>query len=1080
MASNDGHDAVQPTSHYNPSISAFSLEKAFTAQRTERATNGTPNTRRVQDTGLGPSVQDPSDQDYSDPTRQASPFVEIGSSGLAQYGGFVRDEFLPQLQGDAGLRVFREMFDNDPIVGALVFAIQMLMRKVEWRVEPPESPTVEGIVAARQKERMQMVAQRAQSIAAQAAQGAGGQGSGASSMAAGGHPVPGAGQPTPAFAAPSDQAATPFHAPLPELAGHSAPPAAPHSAVPIGTSSQVPNQPSGTPDNKPGANAPNTITSPSSNFPARPNSPASNPGGGPNQHGAIGGKDGLPGGRALNAPAPNGDPGSDLDADGMPVPKTRVVKSAEEAHFDEWYETLEKGGGGASSGGGQIGGIEALDVGNNPTDPETGEPMEFPIGTSPIDPPSPEEQKALELAVLVETCLHDMTDSWSDLISQIITMIVYGFSFHELVYKKRNGPNPLDPTQGSRYADGKIGWSKIAGRAQETRHRWEFDEFGNILGMWQLAPPKFQLKYLPMSKCLLFRTTGYKQNPEGRALALNTPIPTPDGWRTMADLQVGDPIFDEAGRTRYVTATADWDDRSTYRVTFSDGSHIDADENHLWLTQTATERYGNKSGATRTTLEILETLTRGAGTSNHSISWSAPVRYPQQLLPLDPYVLGLWLGDGVSIAGQIATHADDAEEEAALIEQAGFSTKVFDNGPEGCLGRLIGVYGLSTPLRAIGVFGDKHVPKAYLRGSVEQRLALLSGLMDSDGTVDADGRCEFTNTNMNLVDAVAELVRSLGCSAHVSLRKRANGTSHKQDSWCVKFTPEFVPFHLSRKLARIKPVRARKQHYIVSIEQIANQTTKCIEVDSPSHLFLAGNYIPTHNSILRSAYRPWYFKRRIEEYEAIGVERNLAGMPIAYVPYQWMSAYATPEESGALDEVKRIVRNVRNDEQAGLVFPTIIDPETKQPLFKFELVSTGTGSSSKVQDTDKIIGRYDQRIAMVALVDFILLGHESVGSKSLADTKADLFTTALEAWLDVIADIFNTYAIPRLIQMNGEDPAMSPRLAFGKLARVSLMEISQLLTAMAGAGADLFPDAILEDFVREAAGMPPKSATDDL
>lgn len=750
MASTDTQDAPA-FQHFIPSIPDFKVSKssfiaAATAPRTQRSAGGTPsgtdNTRNSQSTGLGPSVQDPRDADYSDPTRKASPFLEIGSSGLAQYGGFVRDEFLPQLQGDAGLRVFREMFDNDPIVGALVFAVQMLMRKVEWRVEPPESPTVEGIVAARQKERMQMLAQQRQAVAMQAAQGAGGQGNGASSLSPGGKPGAPAPspQPTPSFAAPNGNEQTPFHQPLPELAGHTSPPTGPPGPQNQPSSTPPRPGPSGSAPTRPGANAqPTPFTKPSSNFPAGPDKASSNPGGGPNQSGAISGQDGLPGGRPPSIPAPAGDPGSDLDSEGLPRKFTKA--------FDEWYGTLEKGG--ASGGGGMVGGIEAFGVGNNPMDPETGESMDFPIGMSPLDAPSPEETKALELAVLIETCLHDLTDSWSDLISQIITMIVYGFSFHELVYKKRNGPNPDDPTMGSRYADGKIGWAKIAGRAQETRHRWEFDEFGNILGMWQLAPPKFQLKYLPMSKCLLFRTTGYKQNPEGR-------------------------------------------------------------------------------------------------------------------------------------------------------------------------------------------------------------------------------------------------------------------------------------------------------------------------------------------SILRSAYRPWYFKRRIEEYEAMGVERNLAGMPVAYVPYQWMSAYATPEETSALDEVKRIVRNVRNDEQAGLVFPSVFDPDTKQPLFKFELLSAGSGSGSKVQDTDKIIGRYDQRIAMVALVDFILLGHESVGSKSLADTKADLFTTALEAWLSVIADVFNTYAIPRLIQMNGEDPAMSPRLTFGKLARVGLLEISQLITALAGAGADLFPDNILEDYIREAAGLPPKQATDDL
>ena len=130
---------------------------------------------------------------------------------------------------------------------------------------------------------------------------------------------------------------------------------------------------------------------------------------------------------------------------------------------------------------------------------------------------TPEARKAEELAVFCETALNDMDQSWPDTLSQIITMIVWGWSFSERVYKKRNGPNPDYPEQGSKYNDGRIGWAKFAGRAQDTRLRWEFGERGEIMGLWQFAPPKFQLRYIPLSKAVLFRTTGFKGNPEGRS-----------------------------------------------------------------------------------------------------------------------------------------------------------------------------------------------------------------------------------------------------------------------------------------------------------------------------------------------------------------------------------------------------------------------------------------------------------------------------------------------------------------------------------------------------------------------------------
>jgi phage gp29-like protein len=230
---------------------------------------------------------------------------------------------------------------------------------------------------------------------------------------------------------------------------------------------------------------------------------------------------------------------------------------------------------------------------------------------------------------------------------------------------------------------------------------------------------------------------------------------------------------------------------------------------------------------------------------------------------------------------------------------------------------------------------------------------------------------------------------------------------------------------------------------------------------------------PQGRSILRNAFIPWYYKRRIQEIEAIGIERDLAGLPVALVPPQLLSNSATSEERAALDAIKRIVRNIKRDEQEGVVFPLAYDPETGNKAYDLTLLSTG---GQRQFDTDSIIARYDQRISMTVLADFLLLGHEKVGSQALSVSKVDLFIRSLEAYLSEISEVFNQHAIPRLLRINGIDEALSPRLAYSTPRNVDLGEIGSFITSLAQAGAPLFPDEALEGYLRGAAGLPVGSA----
>lgn len=362
-------------------------------------------------------------------------------------------------------------------------------------------------------------------------------------------------------------------------------------------------------------------------------------------------------------------------------------------------------------------------------------------------------------------------------------------------------------------------------------------------------------------------------NGHGKALSLDTPIPTPMGWSRMGDLNVGDTVFDEAGKQCSVTWISEtWTDRPTYRITFSDGTEIIADENHEWITYCARARHSartarkngrdvgrplRKKGTDqrhkmhkpqiRTTKEIAETILfnwGGAAIANHSIPVGGPLCLESAELPIDPYVLGVWLGDGDSSGGGL-TSADEEIVEAMRV--AGITvTKRSGAYHYGLTG------GLTTQLRACGLLNNKHIPGAYLRASEGQRLSLLKGLMDTDGHITNYGRCEFTSTNERLANGVLEVVRSLGIQARL-ISGRA--TLHGKDcgaKYRITFTPHVPVFALKRKLRHCKSdVAARARHrFILSCERVPPVPVRCIEVDSPSHLFLASEaMIPTHNSL---------------------------------------------------------------------------------------------------------------------------------------------------------------------------------------------------------------------------------------
>jgi hypothetical protein len=233
---------------------------------------------------------------------------------------------------------------------------------------------------------------------------------------------------------------------------------------------------------------------------------------------------------------------------------------------------------------------------------------------------------------------------------------------------------------------------------------------------------------------------------------------------------------------------------------------------------------------------------------------------------------------------------------------------------------------------------------------------------------------------------------------------------------------------------------------------------------------------PEGRSVLRNAYRPYYFKKRIEEIEGIGIERDLAGLPFAEVPAEMMRSDASEADKETLASIVELVKNVRRDEQEGVIWPQVWDPETKMGQYQFKLLAS---SGTRQFNTSEIIGRYDSRIAMTVIADFLLLGQDSSGSFAMSTNKSGLFQSALSVWLDVIMDVLNNYAIPRLFRLNGDFSGNYPRFRHDEVQKPSLADLATFVAALTGAGAQLFPDVDLENHFREMMQLPLREAKDE-
>lgn len=375
------------------------------------------------------------------------------------------------------------------------------------------------------------------------------------------------------------------------------------------------------------------------------------------------------------------------------------------------------------------------------------------------------------------------------------------------------------------------------------------------------------------------------------ALDADTDLLTTHGFIALRDIYKGDEVYHPSGRlTRVTAAPKIMHDRDCYRVTTTDGRSVVADRDHLWTV--VDKRRARSVGPRGNTFRWFETVTlttgeiAAAGISRYKVGSRTtvaggkrytvneyrfqlpaqePVKSLKVTLPIDPYVLGAWLGDGTTSAAQLTSAdpevIDEIRRAGQPCVQAADSRLIHWRLSDGIRrGRGHGAATLHARLRVLGVLGDKHVPDSYLTAGSSQREALLQGLMDTDGTIDINrGQVEFCSMLRPLADAVCFLARSLGWRATIRTgRAMLNGEDYGM-KYRVFFTPKttdpFCPFRLPRKVVRIRDIdgnKGRATLSIAAIEPVASRPVRCIQVESPDGLCLAGrDLIPTHNSSIK-------------------------------------------------------------------------------------------------------------------------------------------------------------------------------------------------------------------------------------
>lgn len=350
----------------------------------------------------------------------------------------------------------------------------------------------------------------------------------------------------------------------------------------------------------------------------------------------------------------------------------------------------------------------------------------------------------------------------------------------------------------------------------------------------------------------------------GKQVADSEPVLTTEGWKRHGDLRVGDCVYAPTGKSVLVEWVSEPSDEKM-RVTFSDGESVLVHPNHEWAV------YDRSRGAWRTVetrylaTQKLHSGPQGCrgGRYRFQLPSVEPLQNPDAVLPVDPYTLGVWLGDGTTGKASFCGTAVDVDHIAARIPyELGARWVHPDTGVH-----YQYLKGLRAPLREAGVLDGKHIPQGYLVASERQRRDLLAGLVDTDGSLGRDGRVRFVSASEELARGVRDLARTLGYRANLDWR--APDERERQITggacWVTSWTPHdgFPQGTLPRKAVR-NPVKTKRRIGVTKVETASPEPGRCIQVEGS--LYLVGRaMIPTHNSQRASRWGPlWYLRRHPE------------------------------------------------------------------------------------------------------------------------------------------------------------------------------------------------------------------------
>ena len=357
----------------------------------------------------------------------------------------------------------------------------------------------------------------------------------------------------------------------------------------------------------------------------------------------------------------------------------------------------------------------------------------------------------------------------------------------------------------------------------------------------------------------------------GKAVDINTEIPTPHGYITMKDISIGDIVYGEDGHETTVTQVTDiMYDRKCYELTFCDGTTVIADAEHQWSTQTRAYRRSSNQIAwkknnsfIKTTRDIYNTFKVDSDNRiNHSIPLANAINCTEQILPIHPYVLGYWLGNGSSTVAELYVGKLLLQDLTKQLDKTGYYYNVREK--KGCYNLTIspipiksGSKGsLNELLRTHNLKNNKHIPIQYLRSSIEQRKLLLSGLLDSDGYCNKNGLIQFCVTCKQLAYDFKELAASLGYKPTMTTAQVKGKTIKSSTAYIINISSSDQVFNVQKRAIRIKSIKRPNvyQRYITNIKEVPSVPVKCIMVNNESHMYLiTRSFLPTHNSLISSS-----------------------------------------------------------------------------------------------------------------------------------------------------------------------------------------------------------------------------------